>query len=301
MIGTLLRILWRVFVGILAIGFAYSTFFLLYPYLGYRLPLLINLIILYILLAYFIIPLLLRLWHLVYRNHHLPLYATSADGWSSDPINIAVVCRNRRELKRHMTRSGWRVADPANFRNSIRLLVAIFLNKSYPTAPFSNLYLFGRPHDIGFQIESADPPSPRHRHHVRFWQLTATNTKKQHDHTKFWQSIFQLFPAKKRQIWIGAATHDIGSIALSVNSLQITHKIDSHTDKERDYVIKTLEQSHAILRKETVTAGEPIKFRGQTFGVNIVTTGKLKVLELRKSRKLHRSIHDGNQVTSRLE
>jgi hypothetical protein len=44
---------------------------------------------------------------------------------------------------------------------------AFLLNSSYPSAPFSALYLFGRGQDIGFQ--QAINNSPRKRHHVRFW------------------------------------------------------------------------------------------------------------------------------------
>jgi hypothetical protein len=282
MIGTLLRLLWRAFVGLVAVGLAYGTFFLFYPYLDNRLPLLINLIIIYVFIAYFAIPFLLRLWHIVFTPHHVPLYAVSADGWSSDPVNIAIVCRSRAELKQAMKRAGWHVADHANLRNSIHLGLAVLFNRSYPTAPFSSLYLFGRRQDIGFQIQTGTPPSPRHRHHVRFWQLLPDESEQSHHHTKFWQSILHIFSTRKRQIWIGAATHDVGPFALRANSLQITHQIDHRTDIERDFVIETLRTAKSISRRESITAGEPLTFRGQTFGVNITTNGQLEVVELKK-------------------
>lgn len=283
MIGTLLRLSWRVFVGIIAIGLAFGTAFLFYPYLGHHLPLLVNIVILYVLTAYFGIPLLVRLWHLVLRPRHLPLYATSADGWSSDPVNIAIVCKSRDQLIKTMESSGWHAADKTSLRNALRFAYAMALKRPYPTAPFSKLYLFGRHQDIGFQIQTGTPPTPRHRHHIRFWQLIPENDSQAHQHVTFWQNIFQLFTNPKREIWIGTATHDIGPFALRIRNLQLTHQIDEDTDTERDFVISTLRGANAIKRSEIIPAGSPVKFRGQTFGVNIVTDGTLQVIELRNS------------------
>jgi len=281
MMGTLLRLLWRIFVGVIAAALGYGTVFLFYPYLDNHLPMLINVVILYVLTAYFGIPILVRLWHLVLRPRHLPLYVTSADGWSSDPVNIAIVCKNQHQLMKAMKKAGWHTADKATLKNTLRFAYAMLLKRPYPTAPFSNLYLFGRYQDLGYQIQTGTPPTPWHRHHIRFWQLLPDDSDKPHQHVTFWQNIFEIFTERKRQIWIGAATHDVGPFALRIRNLQLTHKIDEHTDTERDYVISTLKDSGLILRREVIPAGEPVKFRGQTFGVNIVTDGSLQVLELK--------------------
>jgi hypothetical protein len=281
MIGTLLRLLWRVFVGVVAAALAYETVFLFYPYLRHHLPFLVDIMLLYILIAYFGIPFLVRLWHLVLRPRHLPLYVTSGDGWSSDPVNVAIVCKNQRQLERAMQKAGWFAADKATPKNTLRFAYAMVFKRPYPTAPFSKLYLFGRYQDLGFQIQTGTPPTPWHRHHIRFWQLLPDDPNKPHQHVTFWQNIFKLFTERKRQIWIGAATHDVGPFALRIRNLQLTHKIDEHTEIERDFVISTLSDAGLIQRCETIPAGEPLKFRGQTFGVNIVTDGKLQVLELK--------------------
>lgn len=279
--GTLLRLLWRIFVGAIAAALGYGTVFLFYPYLHNHLPFVIDIIILYVLVAYFGIPTLIRLWHFVLKPRHLPLYVTSADGWSSDPVNIAVVCKNQRQLERAMQKAGWFPADKATLKNTLRFAYAMVFRRPYPTAPFSKLYLFGRYQDLGYQIQTGTPPTPWHRHHIRFWQLLPDDPEKPHQHVTFWQNIFKLFTANKRQIWIGAATHDVGPFALRVNSLQVTHQIDKFTNAERDFVISTLEESKSVARCETIPAGEPVKFRGQTFGVSIVTDGTLQVIELR--------------------
>lgn len=282
MIGTLLRLLWRLLVGLIAVALAYGTTFLFYPYLHNHFPMLFDLIIIYILVAYIGIPFLVRIWHFVLTPRHLPLYAVSGDGWSSDPINIAIVCRNERQLRQIMKRAGWFIADKATAKNTIRQGLAVIFARSYPTAPFSNLYLFGRHQDIGFQIQTGTPATPRHRHHVRFWQVESPTYPLGNDQTTFWKDILRIFLIKKQQIWIGAATHDTGPFAFRIRNLQLTHQIDEETNKERDFVIETLKNAHAIRRSETIPAGNPISFRGATFGVNIVTDGTLQVIELKK-------------------
>lgn len=280
MIGTLLRLIWRAFVGVIAALFAYGTAFFFFPYLTDHFPMLLSLIILYIFIAYLVIPFLVRLWYLVIKPNHLPLYAVTGDGWSSDPVNIAIVCHNKKQLEKAMTRAGWSIADKVTLRSMIRMGWAIVFKRSYPTAPFSSLYLFGRRQDVGFQIQTGNPVTPRHRHHVRFWQLETPDTK-QNDHLTFWQEILRLFTGKKQQIWIGTATHDIGPFAFRIRNLQVTHQIDKETNKERDFLVATLNDIHALKRTETIAAGDAISFRGQTFGVNIVTDGTLQVIELR--------------------
>lgn len=277
MIGTLLRWGWRVVVGVIASGLAWATFFLAYPYLDDHLPFLIVLVILYIWIAYVGIPFLVRLWHIVLRPRHLPLYVTSGDGWASDPVNLACVCKSKKDLIATMQQAGWYQADEGSIRTNLRLAWAVVCNRSYPTAPFSRLYLFGRQQDIGFQIPTNG--SPRHRHHVRFWQLRPDQPD--HAHHAFWHNIFLPFAPKQKQIWIGAATHDIGPFAFRMRTLQVTHRIDAQTDRERDYVIHTLQSTGKIKHHATIQAGQPLKFRGQTFGVNIVTDGTLQVLELK--------------------
>jgi len=280
MIGILFRLLWRALVFSLAVAIAYSIIFALFPYLRGQMPTAIVIIILYVLVAYFTIPLLVRLWRVAIKPHHLPLYATTRDGWASDPVNIAIVCRSRRQLIQDMKRAGWSVAERVTIRSAAKMAYAIALNKSYPTAPFSSLYLFNRKQDIGFQIQTGDNPSPRHRHHVRFWQLPDALTEEADSHS-FWQTILRRFVYKRRQIWIGAATHDIAPFALRTRNLQITHKIDSNTAGERDFVIDTLREAGVLRRTETISSGHQLEFHGQTFGVNIVVDGSLTVAQLK--------------------
>jgi LssY C-terminus len=284
MLAFLFRLFWRILVGLLALGLAFFSRYLIFPYLDDHMPILVALAILYLLAAYIGIPFLVRLWRLVLKPNHLPIYASSRDGWSSDPVNVAIVCKNPEQLIQAMERAGWQQADRTTLWSALRLGYAMLLNKPYPTAPFSSLFLFGRRQDIGFQIQTGTPPTPRHRHHIRFWQLDTT-PQATHIHHNFWQTVLALFARKKRQIWIGAATHDIKPFVFRAQNLQVTHGIDPETNRERDYVIKTLEDKGLVRRVETITTGEPLQFRGQAVGVRIVVDGKLKVVELKNPRQ----------------
>lgn len=272
---------WRLLILLVGSTLLWVSLFKIYPYAGTRLPIYVILLLFYSLFAYILIPALVRLFRLVIKPNHLPVYTTSRDGWSSDPINIVILCKNRSHLIKAMEHAGWHKADPVTPRTTLRLGVAMALRRAYPTAPFSNLYLFGRKQDIGFQLQTGNKPSPRHRHHVRFWRLTLAPGK-QPTHTTFWQTILGFFRRKDRQIWIGAATHDIAPFAFRIQNLQLTHQIDADTNIERDFLIKSLESGKLVSRIEIVKTGEPLSFRGQTFGVRIIVDGLLKVIELRQ-------------------
>ena len=90
-----------------------------------------------------------------------------------------------------------------------------------PDAPVSNLYLFGRKEDLAFEQPVGD--SPRHRHHVRFWQTDKAD-------------------ADGRPVWVGSAVFD-ERVGLSRTTGQITHVTAADVDAERDYLFRALEQT----------------------------------------------------------
>ena len=130
-------------------------------------------------------------------------------------------------------------------------------------------------------MQSGPHPSPRHRHHVRFWRLHHEEAEKIH-YNGFWHRTFQSLSHSDKEIWIGAATHDIALIAIRMQSLQITHKIDADTEKERDFIIDSLRSVNMIHRQHRIQAGEPLSFRGQAFGTKITVDGAIEVIEIPK-------------------
>jgi hypothetical protein len=65
--------------------------------------------------------------------------------------------------------------------------------------------------------------SPRHRHHVRFWQTDKID-------------------ADGRPVWVGSAVYD-ERVGLSRTTGQVTHVTAANVDAERDYLFGCLEKT----------------------------------------------------------
>lgn len=280
MIGISFRILWRVLILLLGVALAFGVIDTAYPFLHQYLPVWIVFLILYIGLAYVGIPALIRLWRMVIKPNHLPVYVTTRDGWASDPVNIAIVCRSEEHLVKSMESAGWTMYDQYNIVNFIKTGFAILFKKPYAKATMSKLYLFNRHQDLSFQMQDGNSPSPHSRHHVRFWRLKTTDN--QHEHHDFWHNLLRLFKRQRSEIWIGAATHDISIFSLR-RDFKITHNMDADTNKERDFLIKSLDDIKKIKDEpQFVDTGHTLEFKGQQFGINIIVDGRLKVIRLKK-------------------
>jgi len=218
-----------------------------------RLPWIIALSITYALAAYVILPRVIRLGLKILQRKRMPSYTVTGDGLPGDPVNIALVGKLR-ELREAFAAVGWVEADRLNLASSWGMVRAFVLNKPYPTAPFSTLYLFGRGQDIGFQ--KAIDNSPRKRHHVRFWALSTTRAKSTWGDADFWLNTDRP-PETETAIWVGAGTRDTG-LSLTRLSFQITHATDSDTNAERDYIIADLMKGGCIDAVKTYQSGQAL-------------------------------------------
>lgn len=278
----LLRTLWRLLILLLGIGSLGLIVFLLWPESGNRLPAFIALLVTYCLMAYLVIPNLMRLFHVFSRPNHIPLYVTTGDGWPSDPVNLALVVKDRKHLEMAMIKAGWCVSDPLTFRNGFREVISILFNTRYPEAPLSTLYLFDRPHDIGFEIPTNDAGSARTRHHVRFWRLEepVPGNRNEH-HYHFWQEKLKHIFSHKREIWIGAATEETHAVDIQWRTGRLTHGGSHEADKERDFIIQTLTDTQLVQKTFTSEPGEQLRFRGQQFRTFYISDGSIKIAKLR--------------------
>src|SRR3982751_1423069 len=146
----------------------------------------------------------------------------TGNGMPGDPLNIALV-GSEADVVAALNAAGWRDADPLGFRSDERIIVDTIVDKPDPTAPVSNLFLFGRKEDLAF--EKPIGHSPRERNHVRFWRSEKTDNG--------------------GPIWIGAATRDV-RVELSSNTEEITHRISSDVDAERDLLLSELIEAKCV-------------------------------------------------------
>lgn len=281
MVTLLLHTLWRLLVfsiGGVAIWF---IVFEIVPYADKRLPTFFAILIAYCLLAYLVIPALFRLYHVIVKHDHIPLYVTTGDGWASDPVNLAIIVKDQKQLEKAFAQAGWYKADPPTLMNMLREGASIVLNMAYPTAPVSSLYLFNRKHDVAFQIPTNGRMSARSRHHLRLWRLEAPLAEKpDHNHFDFWSKKLFKWISGEKEVWVAACTEDVHPIGVRFRTGTITHAIDHNADVERDYTIGTLRDAGLIKSTDASEPGEPYRFRGQQFGT-FITDGTIKVIDIK--------------------
>src|SRR5207249_3453271 len=129
-----------------------------------------------------------------------PKITHTQSGAAGDPINILFV-GSKDQITYSFQQAGWLIPDPITLQTSEKIAVASLTHKRYPTAPVSNLYVFGRVQDLAFEKPTNDVAN---RGHIRLWK-TGTLIGGQ-------------------LIWIGQASYDSG-IELSGTNHFPTHHI----------------------------------------------------------------------------
>ncbi len=222
--------------GVLAIWLIVRVFRLT----DHRLPTILALAATYAIAAYVILPRIVRMGLKVMKRGSVPSFTLTGDGFPGDPVNLALV-GVLAELRQAFTRAGWVEADALGLRSSWGMAVSFVLNRPYPSAPFSSLYLFGRKQDVGF--EKAIDGSPRKRHHIRFWALNVDRAPEVNT-AGFWLNADRP-PLKDRAIWLGAGTRDTG-LSFTSFTFQFTHATAADTNAERDFILAELKEAGAI-------------------------------------------------------
>ncbi|MFO1519587.1 MAG: LssY C-terminal domain-containing protein [bacterium] len=177
-------------------------------------------LILYLAISYFFLP---RVWRR-YEHHHglssTPKRTSTAQGIPGDPVNLALF-GTEEALVAGLQRAGWLPADPLKLHSLLKMTESLLAHHPYPTAPVSDLYLFGRKQDLAFEKEVG--PTLLKRHHARFWKGEE----------------------KGREVWWGAATFD-ESYCFSRYTGQILHHISPDIDGERDQLVGDLVHAGAL-------------------------------------------------------
>jgi hypothetical protein len=193
--------------------------------------------------AYLIAP----TWWKVYAKRHPAIDASeriteTGDHHPGDPLNVALV-GTREQLDAIMKAAGWYPATALGVKSDLKIAADTVLSRPDAEAPVSSLYLFGRREDAAFEQPVGD--NPRHRHHVRFWQLDRPSDD-------------------GRPTWIGSAVYD-AHVGLSRTTGQITHVTAPDVDAERDYLFECLEKT-GDLASHDVISGFHTKHEGRNGG-----------------------------------
>jgi len=239
-LGFLIRTLQRIAIFSIGALSIWLIVFVVFEFADKRMPVALALAVTYAMGAYVILPYAVRMGLKFSQLRHVPSFTVAADGLPADPVNLALY-GTKDQLRVAFTAIGWVEAERLTLSSSWRMVKAFVLNRPYPTAPFSTLFLFGRGQDIGFQKAIGD--SPRRRHHVRFWARSIGQAQ-DFDLASFWLNT-DIPPEDASVPWVGAATKDTG-FGLAKLTFQITHATDADTNAERDYVIGELRGAGVI-------------------------------------------------------
>jgi hypothetical protein len=236
-----IRFLQRLVVFGLGVFAVWFNVFVVFSITDRRLPWILALALTYGFAAYVVLPRIVRMSLKVLQRRSVPSFTLTGDGFPGDPVNL-VLGGTLSQLRSAFAAAGWTEADPLGLGSSWGMVVAFATNRPYPAAPFSTLYLFGRGQDVGFQ--KAIDKSPRKRHHVRFWALSAERVEGVVNTPAFWVNADRP-PEQDVVLWVGAGTRDTG-FSLTQFTFQVTHATDSDANAERDFIIAELNRCGVI-------------------------------------------------------
>jgi LssY-like putative type I secretion system component LssY len=174
-----------------------------------------------------------------------------------DMVNFVLV-GSEKQVQDALAAANWRVADTSTPGALARAILMATQKEDYLQMPMSQLYLFGRVQDFGY--EQAEPYAMvASRHHFRIWKSAVTY----HD----------------QPVWAGAGTHDIGFEKDQRNG-KVTHKIDPLVDGERDHIGESLEQAGGVKILTYFTPSDPVQESRNATGGGFHSDGRVLVIFL---------------------
>jgi hypothetical protein len=174
-----------------------------------------------------------------------------------DMVNFVLV-GSEQQVKDALDAAGWRVADTDNKEAVLKAVLETYQKKDYLQMPMSQLYLFGRKQDYGYELAQAYSVVAS-RHHFRIWKAPVT-----------WNG---------QTMWAGAGTHDIGFEKDQRNG-SVTHKIDPAVDGERDNIGQTLQASGKVKSLSYYLPPDPVQGAKNATGGGYHSDGRILVIQL---------------------
>jgi hypothetical protein len=196
---------------------------------------------------------IVRFYPYSYAFPAYPKVTHTKSGALGDPINLVFV-GNQDQISQSFRQAGWLIPDPITAQTSAKIAVDSLAHRSYPTAPVSNLYVFGRVQDLAFEKPTNDVAN---RGHIRIWK-TSTRILGQ-------------------PVWVGAATYDSG-IELSGTNHLPTHHIAPTVDLERNAVGADLEKTGLVKEKADRAFTPPLLFARNGGGDYYTSDGNVLVI-----------------------
>ena len=182
-----------------------------------------------------------------------PKITHTQSGAEGDPINLLFV-GSKDQIMHSFQQAGWLIPDTITSQTSAKIAVDSLAHRSYPTAPVSNLYVFGRVQDLAFEKPTNDVAN---RGHIRIWKTGVL--------------------INGSPVWVGAASYDSG-IELSSTNHFPTHHIAPTVDLERNAVGADLEKTGPVKEEADATFTPPILYARNGGGDYYASDGDILVI-----------------------
>jgi hypothetical protein len=187
----------------------------------------------------------------------IPRRVTDAQGNAGDNTNFVVVGSEQKVLQ-IFEAAAWVKVDREKKDAVLHTILSTLTRQAYVELPMSELTLFGRVQDYGL-AHAVPIQVVAQRHHLRLWKAP--------------------FQVEGQELWVGAATHDIGFDRDNRNN-GVTHKIDPNVDDEREYVGRSLDETGLVAKLLYVAPGQPSKEARTATGATFHSDGRLLVIHL---------------------
>jgi hypothetical protein len=174
-----------------------------------------------------------------------------------DMVNFVII-GSLPKVQDALTAADWHLADRDVKESAIKAVLETYEKKAYLAMPMSDLYLFGRVQDYGYEQAQAYAVVAS-RHHFRLWKAG--------------------FQCDGQDVWVGAGTHDIGFEKDQRNG-KITHKIDPAVDGERENIGATLEKTGKVKSATYYLPPNPVRDSRNATGGGYHSDGKILVIAL---------------------
>jgi hypothetical protein len=187
----------------------------------------------------------------------IPRRVVDAQGNAGDNTNF-VILGDEKKVLAAFEAAGWVQVDRAKEDAVLHGLLSVLNKQAYVELPMSELTLFGRVQDYG--LAHAEPIAVvMQRHHLRLWKAP--------------------FAVEGQELWVGAATHDIGFDRDQRNN-GVTHKIDPDVDLEREFVAQSLQETGLVASVSYLAPSQPSKEARTATGATFHSDGRMLVIQL---------------------
>jgi LssY C-terminus len=198
----------------------------------------------------------------------LPSRTYTAKQVPSDITNLLFI-GTQQQILTAFGEAGWFQADELTLRSATKTLQATIRQAGYASAPVSGLRIDDRLPDLVFQ-KSLNTFAKRH--HLRIWKQSGTYNG--------------------REVWLAAATHDI-AISNAKGGTKWSHRIDPHIDRERDWVATDLLFVGTASAYVEVDRPNVPKKAANATGDQLLTDGKIGIVDLGKSLPVRERLASG--------